>query len=198
MPWSRKYFRPISKSGKHNWYRFNFLACLFTFISILWLNLELTSLKEELINFDSTLSSQSWLYSLLLFVSMNYQLFVLSDSLSESSLQKDCCRWLTFRLLSGSHFHSGRWCLCLWSWFGLVSLPLVLVWIGQFCQSSVKRQSPTKIFLKTTLTRTIAQHKQLILLGSNHLPESTNALFTRDSFTWGKCHFTIAKCNAVQ
>ena len=31
-------------------------------------------------------------------------------------------------------------------------------------------QSPTTVFLKTTLTWMITQDKQLILLGSNHLP----------------------------
>ena len=34
----------------------------------------------------------------------------------------------------------------------------------------LKCQSPTTVFLKTNLTRTIAQDKQLILLGSHHLP----------------------------
>ena len=46
----------------------------------------------------------------------------------------------------------------------MVFMPLV--W---FCLV-LKRQSPTTVFLKTNLTRTITQDKQLILISSHHLP----------------------------
>ena len=41
-------------------------------------------------------------------------------------------------------------------------------------------QSPPTVFLKTTLTRTITQDKQLILLGPNHLP----TVFLKTTLTW--------------
>ena len=46
----------------------------------------------------------------------------------------------------------------------------LFTWLWRWLPLRSKHQSPTTVFLKTTLTWMITQDKQLIFLGSNHLP----------------------------